>query len=99
MPSTKSAGLFTLLRIARGEKNNRLASSVRSVTPTLVFELGFEGIGRSELLQVADRFSIGGTANAFAQVNASLAEWPDFAAEAGLGEPEIARIGGLHQPL
>ena len=59
----------------------------------------FEGIGRSELLQVADRFSIGGTANAFAQVNASLAEWPAFAAEAGLGEAETGRIAGLHQPL
>lgn len=59
----------------------------------------FEDIGRSELLQVADRFSIGGTANAFAQVNASLAEWPAFAAEAGLGEAETARIAGLHQSL
>ena len=59
----------------------------------------FEGIGRSELLQVADRFSIGGTANAFARINAALAEWPAFAAEAGLGDPEIVRIAGLHQPL
>ena len=59
----------------------------------------FEGIGRTDLLQVADRFSIAGTGNAFAQVNEALAAWPEFAAEAGLAQPEIARIAGLHQPL
>lgn len=59
----------------------------------------FEGIGRADLMQVADRFSIPGTTAALARINQALAEWPVLAAEAGIAPAETARIAALHQPL
>jgi serine/threonine-protein kinase HipA len=59
----------------------------------------FEGIGRKDLLEVASRFSIPGTADAIANVNSALGEWPRLAEEAEVGAEEAARIGGLHARL
>ncbi|MEO5565916.1 MAG: type II toxin-antitoxin system HipA family toxin [Luteimonas sp.] len=59
----------------------------------------FEGITRADLLEVASRFSIAGTAAALDAVNAALEAWPMLAGEAGVGDSEIARIGALHARL
>ena len=60
---------------------------------------GGEPTTRNDLLEVASRFSIPGTADAIANVNAALAEWPRLAGEAGVGQGEAARIRGLHARL
>ena len=58
----------------------------------------FEDIQRADLLTVADRFSIPGTAAAFARINEALAAWPVLAEDAGIAPAEAARIGALHRP-
>jgi serine/threonine-protein kinase HipA len=59
----------------------------------------FEGITRKDLLEVASRFSIAGTAATIDAVNAALGAWPTLAGEAGVGAAEIARIASLHVRL
>lgn len=59
----------------------------------------FEGITRADLLEVASRFSIAGTAAAIDAVNAALEAWPALAAQAGVGATEIERIKALHVRL
>jgi serine/threonine-protein kinase HipA len=57
----------------------------------------FEGVTRADLLEVASRFSIAGTAAAIDGVNAALDAWPGLAREAaGVGAAEIERIKALH---
>lgn len=59
----------------------------------------FEGIGRADLLTVADRFSIPGTATAFTRINDALSAWPGLAEDAGIASAEAGRIGAMHRPL
>ena len=59
----------------------------------------FAGIGRADIASVADRFSVAGLKDALERVNAALARWPEFAAQAGVNEQETARIASHHRPL
>ena len=59
----------------------------------------FAGITRADLLSVADRFGIGTAAKVIKQVGEALANWPDFAARAGVSPQEIARIRNHHRVL
>lgn len=56
----------------------------------------FDAITKDDLLNVAARFSIPGAEAAIARVCEAVRAWPGFAAEAGLQDAEIARIGSLH---
>ena len=59
----------------------------------------FTGIAREDLLNLADRFAIGAAPRLMKEVAAAVAAWPDFAARAGVGEAEMARIRGDHRLL
>jgi len=59
----------------------------------------FTGIAREDLLNLADRFAIGAAPRLMREVAAAVAAWPDFAARAGVGEAETARIRGDHRLL
>ena len=59
----------------------------------------FDGITRADLIAIADRFSIPGVTRTLDDVNAAVREWPEFAANAGIGPDEIERIAGLHAVL
>ena len=50
----------------------------------------------SDLLEVADRFSIGTARSVIAQVANAIDLWSDFGLKAGLPENEISRIAGFH---
>lgn len=58
----------------------------------------FSDITKQDLRTLADRFSIPGTQQAFDDVEAAVARWPEFAAQAGVGRDEIQRIRGMHRP-
>ncbi len=57
----------------------------------------FSGISRSDLLTVADRFSIGRAGEMIEQVGEAVARWPRFALEAGITPEETERIGEDHR--
>lgn len=56
----------------------------------------FDGIAKDDLLNVAARFSVPDADKTLGRVLEAVREWPGFAAEAGVQDGEIARIGGLH---
>lgn len=55
-----------------------------------------EGIGRDDLLALAGEMNIRGARDILAEVDAAVAGWPGFAAEAGVDDDAIARIGATH---
>jgi len=57
----------------------------------------FSDISRSDLLAVADRFSVGRAAEIIEQVDDAVARWPQFALEAGITPEETGRIGEDHR--
>jgi serine/threonine-protein kinase HipA len=59
----------------------------------------FAGIGRDDLLSVADRFGIGTARDVLKQVATAVAAWPAFAEQAGVSDSETHRIRGHHQRL
>lgn len=52
-------------------------------------------ITREDLLTIADRFSIPGAMSALTQVNAAIARWDQFAAQAAIPEQSAEHIEGL----
>ena len=58
----------------------------------------FTGIGRADLLAVADRFAIGTAVKVLQQVSDAVAAWPEFARRGGVSDRETTRIRG-HQRL
>lgn len=52
----------------------------------------FQQIRREDLLQVADRFQIGSASRLLKEVRAAVAQWPEFAQQAGLARGERDRI-------
>lgn len=56
-------------------------------------------ITREDLMALAVRFSIPGAKASIDDVNAAIANWPQYAAEAGVGIDEALRIAGLHVSL
>jgi serine/threonine-protein kinase HipA len=59
----------------------------------------FTDITRYDLLAVADRFGIGTAPQVLKQVSEAISAWPDFAAQAGVGLPEVRRILKHHRAL
>ena len=57
----------------------------------------FTNILREDLLAVADRFGIGTAPEVLRQVGDAIKNWPEFAAEAGLGANEVNRIREHHR--
>lgn len=53
----------------------------------------FAGITRADCLAVADRFGIGPAPKLLKRVAEAIAEWPHFAAQAGISVKEMQRIG------
>lgn len=52
----------------------------------------FDGIGRTDLLTVADRFGVGRAESLLAEVRAAVSNWASFAGDAGLGPPVTDKI-------
>ncbi|HZZ56724.1 MAG TPA: type II toxin-antitoxin system HipA family toxin [Opitutaceae bacterium] len=52
----------------------------------------FDGIGRADLLEVADRFTVPNAKDALSDVEGALARWREFAAAAGLPEDRTNEI-------
>lgn len=59
----------------------------------------FDSIARSDLLAVADRFSVPHAAAALDQVKAPVAAWPDFARESGLTESKAVQVQTDFRPV
>lgn len=59
----------------------------------------FGGITRADILNVAERFSIGSAQKILHQVGEAVSAWPDFAAQAGVSKHEIERIRSHHDLL
>ncbi len=59
----------------------------------------FSGITQADCLALADRFGIGPARQVIREVNAAIARWPEFAAQAGVDGDEIERIGRQFSPL
>ena len=59
----------------------------------------FSGITRDDLLAVAAQFGIGTAAKVVSEVAAAVGSWPDHAAQAGVGAPELQRIREHHRML
>jgi len=59
----------------------------------------FKDISRDDLLVVADRFGIGTAPKLLKSVRDAVAEWPDFAHEAGLNDKDQSRIRENHSLL
>jgi len=57
----------------------------------------FSDISRSDLLAVANRFSIGRAEEIIEQVDDAVARWSQYAREAGIPPEEIKRIGDDHR--
>lgn len=57
----------------------------------------FTGISRSDLLMVADRFSIGRAKQIIEQVDEAVAGWPQFAMDARITPEQTGRIAEDHQ--
>lgn len=56
----------------------------------------FKDFKNSDLLEVADRYSIGTARSVIAQVANAIDLWSDFGSKADLPENEISRIAGFH---
>ncbi|MGH8809082.1 MAG: type II toxin-antitoxin system HipA family toxin [Noviherbaspirillum sp.] len=56
----------------------------------------FKDFTSEDLLAEADRFGVGEAKVVNKRVHAAVKAWPEFARMAGVGEKEIAHIGGLH---
>jgi serine/threonine-protein kinase HipA len=52
----------------------------------------FSGITRQDFMAEADRFSVPGAKNAVNEVQEAIAQWPEAAKEAGLGQETVKRI-------
>ena len=52
----------------------------------------FEGIGRRDLLELADRFAVPAAAQVFGEVLEAVARWPEFAREVGVPDLKLQRI-------
>jgi serine/threonine-protein kinase HipA len=52
----------------------------------------FEGIGRADLLEMADRFAVPAATRVLAEVRAATDRWPAFAEEAEVPGPDMERI-------
>jgi serine/threonine-protein kinase HipA len=52
----------------------------------------FKGIGRDDLMTVADRFSVAGARNLLADVRAAVDSWPGHATAAGVPDDERERV-------
>ncbi|HEX3793983.1 MAG TPA: type II toxin-antitoxin system HipA family toxin [Acidimicrobiales bacterium] len=52
----------------------------------------FEGISRSDLAVMADRFAVPGPSSVISEVMAAVEQWPEFAEKAGVSGPDIQRI-------
>jgi serine/threonine-protein kinase HipA len=59
----------------------------------------FTGIGRADLLAVAERFGIGTAGKVMQQIGEAVAAWPEFAARAGVSAGEVTRIRGHQRVL
>jgi serine/threonine-protein kinase HipA len=59
----------------------------------------FADIRRSDLLAVADRFAVPGAVSIFADVNAALDSWPEFAARAGLSDTQRVLVARDFEPI
>lgn len=59
----------------------------------------FSGISQADCLTVADRFGIGSAPKLISQVAAAVDRWPEFAADAKIGEAEIRRIAQQFTPF
>ena len=59
----------------------------------------FDHIERDDFLVMADRFQIGAASRLLAEVKHAVAQWPDFARQAGLSPEQSARIAGHHVVL
>jgi serine/threonine-protein kinase HipA len=53
----------------------------------------FDGISRDDLLRLADRYAIGPAPKIIDQVAHAIADWPEFAREAGLRNEVIRAVG------
>lgn len=56
----------------------------------------FADISRRDLLIVADRFGIGTAPQVLKKVKEAVAAWPEFAAQAGVAQSDVRRIGEDH---
>jgi serine/threonine-protein kinase HipA len=56
----------------------------------------FEGIGRSDLLELADRHVVPAPGQVLGEVLAAVERWPEFAEEAGVAGPDTARVSADH---
>ncbi len=56
----------------------------------------FKNITRNDILGLADRFAVGKAARIIADVAEALAQWPDFAATAGVGPDVTEKIRTFH---
>jgi serine/threonine-protein kinase HipA len=52
----------------------------------------FEGIGRADLLELADRFAVPAAANVFGDVLEAVARWTEHAQEVGVADHDVVRI-------
>lgn len=52
----------------------------------------FEGISRRDLLSLADQFSVPGARAVLSEVTEAVAQWPRFAAEAGISAARTAEV-------
>jgi serine/threonine-protein kinase HipA len=59
----------------------------------------FAGIGRDDLMAVADRFGIGTAAQVMRQVAEAVSSWDEFAGQAGVSVQEVTRIREHHLQL
>lgn len=59
----------------------------------------FADISRDDLLSVADRFGVGTAPRVLTQIGEAVRAWPDFARQARVSAPEIARIRERHRLL
>ncbi len=58
-----------------------------------------EGFTREDLLTVADEMSIKKAKDILGEVNQAVAQWPEFASEAGVPEERAAAIGRTHREI
>lgn len=59
----------------------------------------FDGIGREDLLAVAQRFGVRGAKAVLAQVRDAMQRWPEFANEAEIPEAESGAVAADHRLL
>ena len=52
----------------------------------------FEGIGRADLLELADRFAVPAAVDVFGDVLEAVARWTEYAQEVGVADHDVVRI-------